>query len=135
MTVEQPMITAFITPFVEAKDEFVSWLLTQDYPSYESLLRKSLELIQGSDGLEYDNTPDPQRIHTIDDGDYQGTLLFVVGATGYQPSNYWLTAVDYGSCSGCDALERAWGYGNDRNMEGMYLIALHMVQGLRVVWE
>lgn len=73
--------------------------------------------------------PDPERIHQIDDGDYQGTLVFVIGAQGYQPSTYWATSVGYGSCSGCDALEDAWGYGDQHDYEGLYSLTLHMLQG------
>ena len=42
----------------------------------------------------------------MDNGDYQGTLLFLIPCDTYQPSEYeyLLTYVGYGSCSGCDAL-------------------------------
>lgn len=47
-----------------------------------------------------------ERIKTIDDGDYQGTLLFLIPEDCYQPigSDYLMTYVDYGSFSGCDTL-------------------------------
>lgn len=47
------------------------------------------------------------RITQVDDGDYQGSLLFLVPSYAYQPTQYeYLTTwVDYGSCSGCDALQ------------------------------
>ena len=50
---------------------------------------------------------DTERITTIDDGDYQGTLLFLIPEDTYQPSEYeyLMTYVDYGSCSGCDTLQ------------------------------
>ena len=46
------------------------------------------------------------RITMIDDGDYQGTLLFVIPFETYQPGEgeYLMTYVGYGSCSGCDTL-------------------------------
>ena len=47
-----------------------------------------------------------EKTHEIDDGDYQGTLLYMIPIDTYQPS-YWeyvATYVYYGSCSGCDAL-------------------------------
>lgn len=48
-------------------------------------------------------------ITQIDNGDYQGTLLFLVARDTYQPDEdeYLMTYVGYGSCSGCDALEAA----------------------------
>jgi hypothetical protein len=49
-----------------------------------------------------------KRITEIDDGDYQGTLIYVMPLEDYQPSasDYLLTCIGYGSCSVCDALQR-----------------------------
>ena len=47
------------------------------------------------------------KIYEIDDGYYQGTLLYLlVDKDIYQPKqyDYLTTFVDYGSCSGCDTL-------------------------------
>lgn len=48
------------------------------------------------------------KITEIDDGDYQGTLLYVIPFDTYQPGagEYLMTSVSYGSCSGCDILQR-----------------------------
>ena len=42
----------------------------------------------------------------IDNGDYQGTLIFLISLEDYSPcaTNYLITYIDYGSCEGCDAL-------------------------------
>lgn len=50
---------------------------------------------------------DSEHITTINNGDYQGTLLFLIPRVTYQPSEseYLMTYADYGSCSGCDALQ------------------------------
>lgn len=49
---------------------------------------------------------DTDAITVIDNGDYQGTLLFMIPRKTYQPSeyDYLLTYANYGSCSGCDTL-------------------------------
>lgn len=49
---------------------------------------------------------DARGITCIDNGDYQGTMLFMIPRDTYQPSarEYLLTHVSYGSCSGCDTL-------------------------------
>jgi len=46
-------------------------------------------------------------IHVIDDGEYQGTFIFLIPFDLYQPccDDYLMTYVDYGSCSGCDTLQ------------------------------
>lgn len=50
---------------------------------------------------------DTDKITEIDNGDYQGTLLYLIPSDTYQPSeyDYLMTYVDYGSCCGCDTLQ------------------------------
>lgn len=79
---------------------------------------------------------DKERITKIDHGDYQGTLVFVVGAEGYQPYDYWYVKVGYGSCSWCDALEGARGYGEEltpEQKEGMYKLLHDIASGFRLM--
>lgn len=82
-----------------------------------------------------DSFPDPERIHEIDDGDYQGTLVYVIGEKGYQPSEYWYVKIGYGSCSGCDSLkdinEFSKGKPTEEEVNKYMLLALHVVQGLK----
>lgn len=54
-------------------------------------------------------------IHEIDDGDYQGTMLYLIPLNTYQPSeyDYLMTFVGYGSCSGCDTLQAIQEYTKD----------------------
>ena len=49
-----------------------------------------------ANGFEGYGGPGLERIHRIDDGDYQGTLVFVIGGKGYQLSTYWYVKVSYG---------------------------------------
>lgn len=129
------MLTSWTTPFVEGKAEFVAWLSEQEDLTYETLLRRAIEIICERVEFGYGKAPDPDRIHAIDDGAYQGTLIFVVGASGYQPTHYWATQVSYGSCSGCDALVAALGYGESRNYQALYTLTLHMLQSMRPISE
>ena len=50
---------------------------------------------------------DASKITEIDDGSYQGTLLYLIPKNTYNPSEneYLMTYVDYGSCSYCDTLQ------------------------------
>jgi hypothetical protein len=77
--------------------------------------------------------PDPDRVHEINDGEYQGTLVYVVAAAGYQPSTYWAVTVSYGSCSGCDALQDLLYRGVDERVDGLMTLALHIVQEFREI--
>lgn len=62
---------------------------------------------------------DVEHITVVDDGDYQGTLLFLIPDDTYQPSEYeyLLTFVNYGSCSGCDTLLAIQDYGEGKLTE------------------
>ena len=87
---------------------------------------------------EHIDLPDPERIHEIDDGEYQGCLVYVIAQQGYQPSNYWVVKVGYGSCSGCDTLEgiRSDYYGdkpNKQQVKDYMRLALNIVQGMKKI--
>ena len=85
------------------------------------------------------------RIHELDDGDYQGTLVFLIPFDVYQPSEYVLTKVDYGSCSACDTFqsvrysefgsysEESTDAPNKLQVDQYMTLALHLVQGMKIV--
>lgn len=81
---------------------------------YLYLLKITVETIFNT-GNEYSSEDwDIEKITQIDNGDYQGTLLFLIPSKTYQPSEseYLMTFVGYGSCSGCDTLLdiQSWHY-------------------------
>lgn len=77
----------------------------------------------------------------IDDGDYQGTQLFILHIDVYQPSIYDYYVFDnyYGSCSACDTLEHILmdevHYGTSipttEGVEKLMTLCLHMVQRMK----
>ena len=128
------MIQEFVDRFMANKDILRANLQKLEYPRYLDLIKATIEVIT-SDG-DFDETPDPSRIYEINDGDYQGTLVYIIGATGYQPYDYWYIKVSYGSCSGCDTLESImWGTDDPREemLDDMILLCLHLVQGLKLM--
>lgn len=78
---------------------------------------------------------DPGRITEIDHGEYQGTLIYVIGEPGYQPSNYVVTKVDYGSCSGCDTLDRILEDSDNQTQQlnDLLTLCLHIIQHMKLV--
>lgn len=100
---------------------------------YQEIVKAVVEI--ASEGKEYD-VPDPERIHVIDDGDYQGTQVFVVAEKGYQPSRYWYATNYYGSCSGCDTLEHINSLSYEEKptkdqVDQWMALALHIVQRIK----
>lgn len=132
------MIKEFVDLWDKKKDELKSVLSEKHPESYTDLVKEVIKIL--SDESEYSDTPDPNRVHLIDDGDYQGTQVFVIGATGYQPSDYWYVKMSYGSCSGCDSLQAIHSDSyEDKPIESQvtqYMdMALHIVQGLKKMGE
>lgn len=119
----------------------LEWIKTvkNDIFSYELLLKNTLRIIIGQTGIDTYELPYHGRITHIDDGGYQGTLVFVIGGLVDIPTinDYWYTYVDYGSCSGSDTL--LWiisGYDmsiypSERQSKDYMALCLHMIQRMK----
>lgn len=131
------MIKEFVDKFIDQKAA-VKASITTHPEDYKELVKRVVEIVSDKD--EYDSM-DPERIHTINDGDYQGTLVFVIGSRDYQPSKYWYVKVFYGSCSGCDTLQNIRGYGDyeepptEQQVEDYWILMLHIVQNLKLMGD
>lgn len=86
---------------------------------YEYLVKLTFETIYNTAVTGLDRKLDLEHITVVDNGDYQGTLLFLIPFDTYQPSEheYIMTYVGYGSCSGCDALQAVQGWGKEKPTE------------------
>lgn len=76
---------------------------------YGDLVKMVFDIIyNGNSDEPLYNLLDTNRITKIDNGDYQGTLLYIIPFNTYQPSagEYLMTYIEYGSCSVCDTLQR-----------------------------
>ena len=125
------MIQEFVNRFMETKS-VLETMFTKSHPdSYGDIVESVIRVIT----QEFSFNPDPERIHLIDDGDYQGTLLFVIPEKGYQPSIYWYVFVSYGSCSGCDMLEGIRAYSSNpptpEQVADYMTLALHIAQNIK----
>jgi hypothetical protein len=116
----------------EANKHKLCHYFTKNHPgSYEEIVKKIFELVI----VGYD----AKKITKIDDGDYQGTQIFLIPKDTYQPdiSNYIFTHTYYGSCSGCDTLKSIQGFQDNDNppnqeeVQKYMTLALHLVQKLK----
>jgi hypothetical protein len=130
------VIPEFVARFDAARQQLLGKFKEKHPDNYGDIVRAVVEVCAAVDDY---GVPDPDRITRIDHGSYQGTLVFVVAEKGYQPSQYWATVVGYGSCSGCDTLERIRGYEDGPPTEEQakeYLtLALHILQRMRCITE
>jgi hypothetical protein len=128
------MIQKFVDTFMNAEQDVRAELVQAPPGAYLDLVSRLVTLVH--DDNEY-SSPDPARIHVIDDGDYQGTLLFIISGSGYQPSRFWSIKVSYGSCSGCDTFESIREYGSgplsEQQVQDYWTLMLHMVQRMAEV--
>lgn len=73
--------------------------------SYDDIVKVAFEIIFNHGDGEFQL--DVDKIVSIDNGDYQGTILYVIPFHTYQPSEreYFMTYIGYGSCAVCDTLQ------------------------------
>ena len=129
------MIQKYVDAFRENKEQFEKWVESvEEEITYMDILKQVINLCL--------NELDEDKITEIDNGDYQGTLIYLIPRNCYQPmvSDYVYTSVSYGSCSGCDALLAAqdWDYCSIRyNVDMVTTIALHLVENMKWLedWE
>jgi len=130
--------------FTEVEDELYMLLKGNDFGSYKELLKITLEqmYIKEINEAKPDRfgevycvcVPDYRNIHEIDDGEYQGALLFVVPELDYQPCNYFIFKVEYGSCAWCDTLQEIHDCKDEKEKAMDYkALCLHMIQSCKIV--
>jgi hypothetical protein len=126
------MIQKFVDRFMANKPKLEAVFREKHSERYLDIVEAVIEAIHDPDEL---GDIDPKRIHEIDDGHYQGTLLYLIADNSYQPDEYWYVKVAYGSCSGCDTLQGINGYTGekptDNQVKEYMTLALHIVQGLK----
>lgn len=105
------------------------------YMSYKDIVKLLFDKVINKDE-EYGEF-DTENILVIDDGDYQGTQIFVLHRKRYQPNveDYVYTSTYYGSCSGCDTIEAIYSEGDwdeefitDEQVKDYMQLSLHLLQ-------
>lgn len=130
------MITKFVGAYMGGKEE-LRRIFSEKHPEeYKDIVRAVVEVI--SEAVLGD-CPDPERIVEINHGGHQGVLVYVIGETGGYPTTYWYITIQYGSCSGCDALMKIRGYDEGKptqeQVEDYMTLALHVVQSIKVMCD
>lgn len=129
------MIKEFVKAWDKRKSDLEKYFKTHknsEYHGYISLVKLLFQVVINP---EVKSEYDLELIHEIDDGDYQGTVLFIIPQNTYQPcaSQYVFTSAYYGSCSVCDTLQgiqdRRWDELPDAEQVDEYMaLCLHLLQ-------
>lgn len=127
----QEFINEFFKKECQIRTEVADLVQKGVYISYVELVEI---LIGNLSDASYRYIPDPERIHIIDDGDYLGTLLFVVSDKRRQPSVYFSLKVYYGSCSYCDTLKGILEESDEELKVKLIMTEiLHLVQSIKEI--
>ena len=138
------MIVEFVNAWEQNKEKLEEYFRTHKQTEYchdyENLVKLLFDIVINS-GIEvdpiwtYNNKFDTDEITVIDNGDYQGTLIFILHKNTYQPdvSEHLYTHVNYGSCSGCDTLQAIHMYDYDKypteeQVQDYMMLCLHLLQ-------
>lgn len=131
------MIKEFVKKWDKYKNDLENYFRNTkqlEYDEYEKIVKILFEKVVNRD-LECDrdkfNTEDLVR---IDDGEWQGTQIFILHKDSYQPNveEYVYTSTYYGSCSGCDTLRAISSYDgglpDEKQIKDYMTLALHLLQ-------
>lgn len=131
------MVKEFCLAWEKNKGKLEEYFRTtpqSEYDSYELLVRRLFDIVINP-SIENDYYGfDTKNFLVIDDGDYQGTQVFILHRNVYQPSveDYVYTNTYYGSCSGCDTLLGISGYGSElpdeEQVKDYMRLCLHLLQ-------
>ena len=138
------MIKEFVEAWDENKGELEVYLrdhIMGEYESYHELVTMLFDKVINPH-FEWDFERFViDNIRELDDGDYQGTLVYVIHRDTYQPGpgDYVYTYVNYGSCSGCDTLLRITEYDDDKTpsddqLKDLMQLCLHLLQNCRYMY-
>lgn len=111
----------------------ISEVYTDDCSSWDSnyadLVKLTFDIIYNDENNWDCDTLDVDHITEVDNGDYQGTLLFLIPFRTYQPSEgeYLMTYIGYGSCTVCDALQSALCNDDEQRTKELFAIAKDLI--------
>ena len=138
------MIKEYVSKWNKNKknlEEYFRNTRQEEYNNYKTIVTKLIELVINYNVEDSFEQLDFERITEIDNGDYQGTLIYVIPKGYYQPciEDYVYTFVYYGSCSGCDVLLAISDYEEDKpneeQVKGYMQLALNILQQFHYLKE
>ncbi|MBV8060541.1 MAG: hypothetical protein JO253_03325 [Alphaproteobacteria bacterium] len=133
------MIKEFVAIFDANRQAILDDIKANEPQDYEDLFRRLIKILSKNDDAR--NVPDPERITVIDEGEFTGNRVFIVGESGYISYKYWYCHIKYGSCCVCDTFKSIRGYDDrasdtltDDEAKQYRDLMLHMVQEIRLCY-
>lgn len=139
------MIDIFVKAWDENNKKLLESFIFKRPLNYQDILERLITevinpYLENCNSYPEENGLDVSKITVIDDGDYQGTTLYVIPFDKYQPSieDYVVTHNYYGSCSHCDTFQRIEYFNNlygepeeeeiEQAAKEFHTLALHILQ-------
>lgn len=135
------MVKEFVEAWDANKDKLEKYFKTHEmyeYNDYVYLVKLLFDIVinptfNARKGSLFDTKLED--IEVLDDGDYQGTEIYILHKNMYQPSvdDYVYTSICYGSCSGCDTLMNIHQYDynklpDEEQVKDYMSLCLHLLQ-------
>lgn len=148
------MIQEFVKAWDENNQELLKLFEDETPTSYQDIVEKLIEIVLNP-YIENDKNNicfplnqglDISKMTVIDDGEYQGTTIYIIPCDVFQPDldEYYITNNYYGSCLGCDIFETIRSNYNlwDKESEdtigaakAFHTLALHLLQSFKCLGE
>lgn len=140
------MIQDFNYDWELGKDELKEYIkhhkLEEYADDYKSLVKTLFKYVINAERTNDYERYDINDMKVIDDGEYQGTQIFILHKDTYQPTidDYVYTSNGYGSCSGCDTLLNITNYEldelpDDNQVADLMTLFLHLLQNCEKMKE
>ena len=145
------MINEFVKAWDKNKDLLLENFKQKNPSSYQDIVEKLVTIVinpylKDECSIEYpmDNGLDIENMTVIDNGDYQGTTIYIIPYDTYQPSvsDYVMTNNYYGSCSGCDTFQSIELWDDEATQEEIdnaakdfHGLALNLLQRFKVLGQ
>lgn len=134
------MIQEVVDVFMNNKDELRAKWVKKHPESYTDIVRQLFNLI-GENSPTY-VVPVTEKMVVVGGGEYQGAMAFVIPTC--PTGEFYVTKIDYGSCSACDTFAEIRyrnGYCDDEGMDipneqqlnDYMTLALHLAQATKIV--
>lgn len=123
--------------------EYIKHHKLEEYADdYKSLVKTLFKYVINAERTNDYERYDISDMKVIDDGEYQGTQIFILHKDTYQPTidDYVYTSNGYGSCSGCDTLLNITNYEldelpDDNQVADLMTLFLHLLQNCEEMKE
>ena len=140
------MIKEFVQAWDKNNKDLLELFQKENPSSYQDIVEKLVKIVinpylKEAKNIDYpmNQGVDIDSMTVIDDGEYQGTTIYIIPYDTYQPdlSDYVMTDNYYGSCSGCDTFQsiELWGENTPEEIaeagKEFYTLALHLLQSFQ----